>query len=888
MATHYGAANDTELASENMSQEDFYSQWPNVSEAPVRDDYRELLERYRQWSEQQFITADIDELVHHRATFFDQLLERLWHQFSLTKETVTLVAVGGFGRHTLHPGSDIDLLVLDDTQSASAAAKLTDFLTFLWDLHLDIGHAVRTVDDCFVQAADDITIATNLIEARYLCGDEANFQHFQQRLVSHFPWSSRDFYQAKLAEQRQRHQQYHGTSYNLEPNIKSSPGGLRDVQTIGWIAKRHFQTHSDESLVEYGYMTADEFVELRDCMNWLWRIRFALHLEVGKREDRLLFDFQPGVAVRLGYGNEGKQSVELMMKDYFKVVLRVSELNQMLLQFFQQAVLGAQDLLDSVNLDDHFAVTGELLTARSDEVFEQPKNIIKAFLLIAQHPTISGIQSHTIRLLRNARAQLTEPLSYDADCRELFCQLIEHPSGCGKAFTLMHHHSVVASYLPQWQQIVGQMQFDLFHAYTVDEHTYRLVRNLYRFSESDHQGQFALCEELVESMQRRYCLYLAGIFHDIAKGRGGDHSELGAMDARNFCHQHGYSESDAELVAWLVEHHLTMSVTAQKRDIHDPEVVQEFANKMASRERLDYLYCLTVADIRATNQSLWNNWKATLLEELYNATRHLLDQNTNAPTLDVRKKIQQTKASALALLLSAGFDEKDIFALWGRFTADYFFRHTAEQISWHSQHILNLPSEQLPLILIGDENNYGTTELFIYHHEESHLFAAVAGVLDSQQLSILDAQILATRDGYVMDTFVLLQSDGKPLTDQQRIEEVKQQLLDVLHKRAPVPRTERPLSRRMKNFEVKTRVKFLTGKHQRRTTFELTTLDRPGLVAKIAAILQHQGVTLLAAKITTIGEQAEDLFIVASERHQALSNAEKRNLKRQIIKELDY
>lgn len=877
-----------DVVPETLTQEDFYSQWPTANEAPCRETYRELLERYRQWSEQQFITADIDELVNHRSTFFDQLLERLWQQFGLNKETVALVAVGGYGRQSLHPGSDIDLLLLDDSQSASAASKLTDFLTFLWDLHLDIGHAVRTVSDCFVQAADDITIATNLIEARFLAGDETTFQRFQQQLVSNFPWSSRDFYQAKLDEQKQRHQQYHGTSYNLEPNIKSSPGGLRDIQTIGWIAKRHFQTHSDESLVEYGYMTADEFVELRDCMNWLWRIRFALHLEVGKREDRLLFDFQPGVAVRLGYGNEGKASVELMMKDYFKVVLRVSELNQMLLQFFQQAILGAQDLLDSTNLDDDFAVTGEMLTARHDQVFDNRNNMIKAFVLIAQHPEITGIQSHTIRLLRNARAHLNEPLSYDAQCRELFCQLIEHPRGCGRAFALMHHHSVMASYLPQWQQIVGQMQFDLFHAYTVDEHTYRLVRNLYRFSDHDHQGEFPLCEQLVESMQRRYCLYLAGIFHDIAKGRGGDHSELGAMDARNFCNQHGYSDDDAELVAWMVNHHLTMSVTAQKRDIHDPEVIQTFANKMQTRERLDYLYCLTVADIRATNHSLWNNWKATLLEELYNATRYLLEQNSNTPTLDVRKKIQQNKANAMALLLSAGFDEKDINALWGRFTADYFFRHTAEQISWHSQHILNLSTEQLPLILIGDENNYGTTELFIYHHEESHLFASVAGVLDCQQLNILDAQILATRDGYVMDTFVLLQRDGKPLTDPQRIEEVKQQLLDVMHKRQSVPTNERPLSRRMKNFEVKTRVKFVTSKHQRRTTFELTTLDRPGLVAKLAAILQRLNVIVLAAKITTIGEQAEDLFIVSTTDNEALSDAEKEILKTQIIEQLDY
>lgn len=873
------------------NDKDFHGHWPSRDSTPQTKDYKELLTSYQNWSATRFVTADIDELVHHRATFFDQLLNQLWAQFKLTEEPATLIAVGGYGRETLHPGSDIDLLILiDDTSNRlhKIEDKLSRLITFLWDLHLDIGHSVRSIDECFQQAAEDITVATNLIESRFLTGSDELFNDFHQHLINDFPWSSRDFYQAKLDEQQQRHQQYHSTSYNLEPNIKSSPGGLRDIQTIGWIAKRHFQTHSDENLVEYGYMTADEFVELRDCMNWLWRIRFALHIEAGKREDRLLFDFQPGVAVRLGYGNEGKSSVETMMKDYFKVVLRVSELNQMLLQFFHQAILGTQDLQDAELIDRDFAISNTLLTARHDEVFDNPVNLIRAFVCIAEYPQITGIHSNTIRLIRNARGQLGEPLSHHPDCREKFNQLIQHERGCGLAFSLMHHHSVLASYLPQWQQIVGQMQFDLFHAYTVDEHTFRLVRNLYRYSDEKYADQFPLCEKIVEQMERKYCLYLAGIFHDIAKGRGGDHSELGEMDARNFCHQHGYSEDDAELVAWLVRHHLTMSVTAQKRDIHDPEVIQEFANQVQTVERLDFLYCLTVADIRATNQSLWNNWKATLLEELYNATAYLLQQDSSQPTLDVREKIKENKASAMALLLSAGFDKGDINALWGRFTADYFFRHTAEQISWHSQHILNLPTDQLPLILIGDENNYGTTELFIYHHEESHLFASVAGVLDSQQLSILDAQILATRDGFVMDTFIVLQRDGKPLTEPQRIEEVKQQLLDVLHKRVPVPKTNRPLSRRMKNFSVKTEVSFIPSKHQGRTTFELVTLDRPGLIAKLAAILQQQNVTLLAAKITTIGEQAEDLFIVTSEDNTSLDEQQKQALKQQIIEDLEF
>ncbi|RUO80558.1 [protein-PII] uridylyltransferase [Idiomarina tyrosinivorans] len=866
--------------------DDFNANWPDGDPTGQLAIYRDILGRYYRWSEAQFITSDIGALLRHRANLFDNLLRHLWQQFALDAFPLALVAVGGYGRETLHPGSDIDLLIVCEDHQPTMPA-VGELLTFLWDLHLDVGHSVRTVADCIAQAADDITVATNLVEVRFLTGQHNLFYLLQHAIQNDFPWSSRAFYQAKLAEQQQRHLQYHGTSYNLEPSIKSSPGGLRDLQTIGWIAKQHFRTHTDESLVEYGYMTAEELLELHECMDWLWRIRFALHLEVGKREDRLLFDFQPGVAMRLGYGNEGKRSVELMMKDYFKVVLRVNELNRMLLQFFEQAILGDQDLQQFNDIDNDFITINGLLAARHDDVFADPRNLLRCFLVIAQQPQIQGIQSHTIRLLRNARAGLNEPLSYDADCRALFCQLLAHPQGCGKAFELMHQHSILANYLPQWQQIVGQMQFDLFHAYTVDEHTFRLVRNLYRFTEPQATEDFALCHQLVEKMQRRHCLFIAGIFHDIAKGRGGDHSELGEMDARNFCFLHGYNEAETELVAFLVRHHLLLSVTAQKRDIHDPDVIKTFASQVASVERLDYLYCLTVADIRATNQSLWNNWKATLLEELYRATRELLEQDSAEPALDVRRRIAENKAAAMALLLSAGYDEKAILALWGRFTVDYFFRHSAEQIAWHSQNIIDLSTEQLPLILIGDENNHGFTELFIYHHEESHLFAAVAAVLDSQRLSIHDAQILATRDGYVMDTFVLLQSNGKPLTSSSRIEEVKQQLLDVLHKRAPVPRNQRPLSRRMKNFTVNTRVNFLPSKHQKRTTFELITLDRPGLVAKLAATMQQLNVTVLAAKITTIGEQAEDLFIVSSTAGQALTEQQQQQLKQSFIESLE-
>lgn len=863
----------------------FRPEWP----AGVCDlkAYKAQLSAYDQWSSEQFISADIDTLVQHRAWFIDQLLIHLSEQLHLASHGLAVLAVGGYGRATLHPSSDIDLLFLHEGELAAAdAERISQLITLLWDVKLDIGHSVRTLAQCMQGAQDDISIATTLIENRLVYGDQQLAELLQQQIYRDFPWSSRAFYQAKVDEQRARHQRFHGTSYNLEPNIKSSPGGLRDIQTIGWIAKQHFRTKSDESLVEYHYISADELIELRECTSFLWRVRFALHLESGKSEDRLLFDYQPGVALRLGYGREGKRSVEPMMKDYFKVVLRVSELNRMLLQFFAQAILGEREPSVPTPIDQDFVIINQQISARHDAVFRDNPTIMRFFLLIAERKEIEGIHSHTLRLLRDARSRLEQPLSHDAQCRELFKAIVRHPRGFGLPFALMHKHGIMANYLPQWQHIVGQMQFDLFHAYTVDEHTYRLLSNLHDFTLPQNSDDYPLCSELVQDMEKPELLFLAGIFHDIAKGRGGDHSELGELDARHFCHQHEYSVADADIVGWLVRQHLLMSVTAQKRDIYDPEVVQSFAKEVQNLTRLQYLYCLTVADIRATNSNLWNNWKATLLEELYHATANVLQQK-GAQGMDVRARIAQHKAGAMGLLLSAGFRANEVNQLWSRFTADYFNRHTPEQVAWHSQSIIHLQEHQLPLILIGDENNHGTTELFIYHHEESHLFANVAAVLDGECLSIHDAQILNTRDGYVMDTFILLQTDGKPLVDPTRIEEVKQHLYDVLRKRRNAPTNQRRLSRRLRNFEVPTKVTFLPHKNNRRTTFELVTLDRPGLIAMLANIFQSLDITLQAAKITTIGEQAEDLFMVTDAEQHALSDAQCQTLKETIIRTLE-
>lgn len=854
---------------------------------------RQQLEAQQLWAAEAFITADIESLLTTRSDTIDALLRALWQQCQFPDHGLALIAVGGFGRGTLHPSSDIDLLFLHQHALPTAVKeKIATFIQWLWDLRLDVGHSVRTLADCRQQAEQDVTVATSLLEQRLIVGDTDLALVLQQETFHQFPWTSRDFYQAKQSEQKQRHQQFHGTSYNLEPNLKSSPGGLRDIQTIGWIAKQHFQTQSEESLVQFGFITAAELLELREQQQYLWRIRFALHLEAGKKEDRLLFDYQVGVAARMGYGNTGKLAVEAMMKEYFNAVAAVRELNAMLLQFFEQAILGNDQSQETHQLDADFYYYGNCIAASHDRVFDRDEALLQLFIHVARHDTIVTIQAHTIRLLRSARQRLQHPLCSQPKCRQLFLQLLTLPNGCGLAFQLLHEHRILAHYLPQWAQIVGQMQFDLFHAYTVDEHTFRLVRNLYRYSQPDYADDFPLCSELVAQMEHPEWLYIAGIFHDIAKGRGGDHSELGEQDVRHFGELHGLSEHAIELAAWLVRHHLFMSVTAQKRDIHDPDIVREFAEVVQTQQRLDYLYCLTVADIRATNSSLWNNWKATLLENLYLATTAFLAQHAHnekpSAAREMRQRIHAHQSHAMALLLSAGFTVTEIERLWGRFTADYFLRHRPEQIAWHTQYIMRVETdEQLPLILVGDENNQGTTELFVYHREQDYLFAAIAAVLEGQNLSIHDAQILATRDGYVMDTFVVLQQNGQPLTDPRHIESLKQQLHDVLRQRQQLPSVQRRLPRRLRSFSVPTQIDFVATKNKHRTAFELVALDRPGLVARVARVLQQLDLNILTAKISTVGEQAEDLFIVTTRRHEALHSEQQNELRQKIIAALE-
>lgn len=841
-----------------------------------------------QWLEDQFDKVQVDELVHGRATFIDALLCRAWQLLELDQQkNLSLVAVGGYGRGQLQPHSDVDLLILSaKTLSKAQQETISQFITLLWDVKLDVGQSVRTVKETVSLAKEDITIATNLVESRLLIGSSVPYDSLQKLVKGRGFWNSQDFFLAKHKEQQIRHAKFHDTSYNLEPNVKENPGCLRDIQTIGWVAKKHFKVWNGKELVEHGYFTAGEWRELIECRSHLWRIRFALHLEAGRSENRLLFDYQTDVAKRLGYGEEGKTSVEKMMKAFFRIVRRVSELNEMLLKHFMQDIL-ALKVKNVIPVNDDFEIFDGLISTKHDEVFDSPESILEFLLLIAKTPEVKGLHSICLRQLRNARRAFSHQYFCEREsCRTLFIELLKHPDFFGLAWNLMHRHGILQSYLPQWNNIVGMMQFDLFHAYTVDEHTHRLIKNLHQFHNPEYK-EFPRCKRIVKNLDKPELLYLAGIFHDIGKGRNGDHSKLGAVDVLEFCENHGISKEDTDLVSWLVESHLLMSVVAQRRDIYDPDVITDFASKMKSHNHLNNLYALTLADIRATNDNLWNEWKSSLLRELYLMTQKALDNGLQCQ-VTLQERVSKHQIDAHDLLKQQGFSGDQIDGFWGRFNNDYFARFKPSQLAWHAEVILRakLKNENDLIVDISENTTNAGTELLVFGKNRPALFAQVASVLDSRNCSIHDAQIMVTDDNYVFDSFIILEQDGTKVTSESRITSLINAVETQLFKATREHNNKRKMSRQMKQLDVKTKVRFYSSQPDI-TLLELEALDAPGLLSKVAHLFVELNLTLHMAKISTIGERAEDLFILSNDQGSALSQDQQVDVKRNLIDLLD-
>ncbi|MDW3048795.1 [protein-PII] uridylyltransferase, partial [Vibrio sp. Vb1554] len=587
--------------------------------------------------------------------------------------------------------------------------------------------------------------------------------------------------------------------------------GLRDIHTLSWVARRHFGATSLLEMSRYGFLTDAEYRELVECQDFLWRVRFALHIELRRYDNRLTFAHQAQVAENLGYVGEGNRGVEMMMKEFYRTLRRVAELNKMLLKLFDQAIINGGATENAEILDADFQRRGSLIEARKPALFQaRPETILDMFLHIANDSTIEGVSPPTLRQLRTARRRLNKFLHTIPAAREKFLALCRHPNALHKAFSLMHRLGVMAAYLPQWSQIVGQMQFDLFHAYTVDEHSIRLLKHINTFNNPDNHAKHPICCDIYPRMQKKELLIIAAIFHDIGKGRGGDHSVIGEGEAYDFCIEHGLSKPEAKLVGWLVRHHLLMSVTAQRRDIYDPDVITEFAKQVRDEESLEYLVCLTVADICATNPELWTAWKRTLLAELFYSTQRALRRGLENP-VDVRERIRHNQQMASALLRKEGFSARQIEVLWQRFKADYFLRHTHTQIAWHCAHLLRMDDPNKPLVLISKKATRGGTEVFVYTKDQPALFATVVAELDRRNFNVHDAQIMTSKDGHVIDTFMVLDQHGEAI-DESRHAAVIKHLTHVLEAGRPTKIKTRRTPNKLQHFNVKTKVDFLPTK----------------------------------------------------------------------------
>lgn len=827
----------------------------------------------------------VADLLHARAVFIDALLQGCWHRYlGQLASQACLVAVGGYGRRELHPYSDIDLLVLvPEAMPPGLEASLGELFAFLWDLGLKPGYSVRTLAQCEEEASKDVTVITNLMDARWISGNPSLFQAMQARLGPDRIWPSPAFFQAKLKEQAARHAKYHDTAYNLEPNLKEGPGGLRDIQTIAWVVKRHFHAATLHELAAQGYLTEDEYEKLNQGRNTLWRIRFALHLLAGRAEERILFEYQRTLAEWLGYRGEGNAPVEAFMQSYFQTVRNIQQLSEMLLQLLEETLCPDFSTKPKV-LDAHFQVVNQHLEIRQpDEFAHYPLGLLGIFLHLQHYPELKGIRAHTIRAIRQNLHRIDEYFRRDPRACRLFLQILRSPSGVTHQLRRMNRYGVLGAYLPEFARIVGRMQYDLFHAYTVDEHVLFVVRNLRRLALPEFRHELPLASDVFPLIAKPELLYLAGLYHDIGKGQGGDHSLIGEQLARDFCHRHGLPEHDTRLVCWLVRNHLLMSLTAQRKDISDPEVVREFAHQVGSEERLNYLYLLTVADIRGTNPTLWNAWRDSLLRELYLAARDQLRYGLESPDTSVR--VAEAKRDARALLLRLGLGEATIERVFDHFSDTYFLRCLPEECAWQTLAIAATPEEALPLVLLMPQNRRGSAEVFIYMRDRDAIFAQTAALLDQLGLTVVAARLETTRDGYVVASFLVLERDGQPILELAREQQIVTRIRRCLKDpKPPCFAIERRPSRRLRHFSIPTQVNFHPDPNHHRTMLELIAADRPGLLARVGEVFQRLRLRLHEARIATLGNRAEDIFYLTDYEGQMLSSEQSCKLAQALTK----
>ena len=832
----------------------------------------------------------ITEIVSGRAWAIDQILKLAWQaQPWQNEKDISLVAVGGYGRGELLPHSDIDLLILTRSDNISGYKScISSFCALLWDIGLEIGQSVRSIKQCKNEAITDITVATALMESRTIYGPAELHSEMYALTTGKRVWPIKKFLRAKWDEQNARHQKYHDIDYALEPNVKTSPGGLRDIQTIAWVAKRHFGACSFQDLVDAGFLKESEMTMLHKGQQFLWKLRYGLHFIEGRREDRLLFDKQKELAKLFGYKDDDKSlGVEKLMKQYYRAVANMRALNDVLLQHFDEAILRESERVKINKINSRFQIRNDYIEAISPNVFKlYPSALIEIFVLMAQNPNIQAIRASTVRLLRDNRRLIDEEYRHDIRNVTLFMELIRAPHKMTLQIRRMARYGILGRYLPEFEQITGQMQHDLFHIYTVDAHTLQVVENMRRFRLPDADEKYPIAAHIHKNLPKVELLYIAGLYHDIAKGRGGDHSALGMKDAEDFCVRHRLSAWDTKLVVWLVSKHLFMSMTAQRRDINDPEVIYEFATLMGDKLHLDYLYAMTVADIRATNPELWNSWRASLMKQLYLNTKRALRLGLENPR-NRKERISDKKETSVYKLAEHGMDEERIQQIWANANNEYFLRESAANIVWHTEAIASF-SESGSLVttdcLIKNALE-GATQIFIYTKNSNYLFAKTAAAFEKLNLNIQGARIFTSDNDYCMDTYTVLEASGKPVGENPKrlaeIEKVVTQYLNSDMETISPSRIRR--TRKDKYFSHTIDINWLNSPNRDYSTVEINCPDQSGILASIGKTFADHQINLRDARITTLGERVEDLFFVTDQSNKPIGD---KDLIAKIISEL--
>jgi len=802
----------------------------------------------------------------------DATLRTLWARSGLPA-SFTLVAVGGYGRGELFPHSDIDVLLLmpDGTQPGADPAlqtRLESFIGNCWDAGLEIGSSVRTLSECLEQAAGDVTVQTSLLESRRVTGHTSLYRTYQARFAA--AMDPHAFFIAKTAEMRQRHTKYENTPYSLEPNVKESPGGLRDLQVILWVARAAGLGQTWDELARKGLATAFEARQIKRNEALLSLLRARLHLIAGRREDRLVFDLQTAVAE--SFGDEGRTSEsgrliqrasEVLMRRFYWAAKAVTQLNQILLLNIEERLKPEQHVPQAINA--RFANNAGLIEVCADDLYlREPHAILETFLVYQTTPGVNGLSARTLRALYNARRVMDGRFRADPVNRETFRKILMEHEGITHAMRLMNQTSVLGRYLWAFRRIVGQMQHDLFHVYTVDQHILMVLRNVRRFFIPEHAHEYPFCSQLAGGWDKPWILFVAALFHDIAKGRGGDHSDLGGYEVRTFCRQHRIGREDAQLIEFLVREHLTMSHIAQKQDLSDPEVIGRFAQRVGNERNLTALYLLTVADIRGTSPKVWNAWKGKLLEDLYRFTVRAL--GGRAPDRDAEVASRQREALVQLGLYALPHDAHK--TLWSTLDVSYFMRHDASEIAWHTRHVsrhlagLEGGAPGDPLVRARVSPLGEGLQVLVYTPDQADLFARICGYFDQAGFSILDARIHTTQDQRALDTFQVV-SPSLPDHYRELVSMVEAGLGQVLAEAGPLPGPSRGrVSRRVKSFPIAPRVTLAPDEKAQRWLLSISASDRVGLLYSVARVLARHRINLKLAKVSTLGERVEDTFLI--------------------------